>query len=99
MTPARITSKGQVTIPKPVRDRLGVQKGDALDFRFEGEHLLVEPVPHRSLLEFRGRFAVPQALDHDEERRRARADRAQRLIGIEQAVSLSSARFRRRLYS
>ena len=84
MPQARITSKGQVTIPKPVRDRLGVQKGDALDFRFEGEHLLVEPIQRRSLLEFRGRFAVPQALDHDEERRLARADRAQRRIGSEQ---------------
>lgn len=72
MAQARITSKGQVTIPKPVRDRLGVQKDDALDFRFEGEHLLVELIQRRSLLEFRGRFAVPQALDHNEERRRAR---------------------------
>jgi antitoxin PrlF len=83
MTQARITSKGQITIPKPVRDRLGVQSGDALDFRFEGERLLVEPILRRSLLEFRGRFAVPQALEHDEERRLARADRAQRRIGIE----------------
>ena len=84
MPQARITSKGQITIPKSVRDRLGVQSGDALNFRFEKEQLLVEPIHRRSLLEFRGRFAVPQALDHDEERRLARADRAQRLIGIEQ---------------
>lgn len=84
MTLARITSKGQITIPKPVRDRLGVRMGDALDFRFEGDHLLVAPIHRRSLLEFRGRFAVSQALDHDEERRIARADRAQRLIGSEQ---------------
>ncbi|MGI8912937.1 MAG: AbrB/MazE/SpoVT family DNA-binding domain-containing protein [Chloroflexota bacterium] len=78
---ARITSKGQITIPKPVRDRLGVQQGDALEFRFEGDRLLVEPIPHRSLLEFRGRFAVPAALNHEDERAMARSQRVQRLTG------------------
>ena len=29
---AKITSKGQVTIPKEVRDRLGVGPGDRLEF-------------------------------------------------------------------
>jgi AbrB family looped-hinge helix DNA binding protein len=28
----RVTSKGQVTIPKPVRDRLGIKTGTAVDF-------------------------------------------------------------------
>jgi len=27
-----VTSKGQVTIPKPVRDRLGIKPGDAVEF-------------------------------------------------------------------
>jgi antitoxin PrlF len=88
MPQARITSKGQIAIPKAVRDRLGVQKGDALDFRFEGERLLVEPIPRRSLLEFRGRFAMPQALGHDEERRLARANRAPRRSGLRVAIGL-----------
>jgi AbrB family looped-hinge helix DNA binding protein len=29
---ASITSKGQVTLPKPIRDRLGLDAGDRLDF-------------------------------------------------------------------
>ncbi len=29
---ARVTSKGQVTIPKPVRDRLGLKAGDEVAF-------------------------------------------------------------------
>jgi AbrB family looped-hinge helix DNA binding protein len=30
---AKLTSKGQVTIPKPVRDAMGLQEGDDLHFR------------------------------------------------------------------
>lgn len=32
MTSAVITSKGQITIPKPVRDGLGVESGDRVEF-------------------------------------------------------------------
>ena len=32
MPTAIITSKGRVTIPKPVRERLGIKPGDRVDF-------------------------------------------------------------------
>jgi len=32
-----VTSKGQVTIPKPIRDRLGIERGDAVDFELEAD--------------------------------------------------------------
>lgn len=45
MAIAKVTSKGQVTIPKSVRDRLGLRAGDHLDFRLDGNGILrVEPV-------------------------------------------------------
>jgi antitoxin PrlF len=37
----KITSKGQVTIPKPVRDRLGVGAGDAVDFEMASDGRIV----------------------------------------------------------
>lgn len=30
-----VTSKGQVTIPKPIRDHLGIKPGSAVDFRMD----------------------------------------------------------------
>lgn len=35
-----VTSKGQVTIPKALRDRLGLTTGVVLDFREEHGHLV-----------------------------------------------------------
>ena len=38
---ARITSKGQVTIPREIRERLGVTEGDQVMLISEGDHLIV----------------------------------------------------------
>lgn len=42
---ATVTSKGQITIPKEVRDRLDVEEGETLRFRFDedGSVRLVVP--------------------------------------------------------
>lgn len=36
-----VTSKGQVTIPKRVRDRLGIQPGNAVDFELAADGRVV----------------------------------------------------------
>lgn len=42
---ATITSKGQVTIPKPIRDRLRLEPGDKIDFALQEDgDLRVMPV-------------------------------------------------------
>lgn len=41
----RVTSKGQVTIPKHVRDRLGIAPGDDIGFREEGQAMVIEAMP------------------------------------------------------
>lgn len=42
---ATLTSKGQVTIPKPVRDYLHLQKSDTIDFKItdDGRVLIEKP--------------------------------------------------------
>ena len=54
---AKITSKGQVTIPKSVRDALGLHEGDELLFRVERSRVVVAKTP--DLLELAGSAAVP----------------------------------------
>jgi antitoxin PrlF len=39
----RMTSKGQVTIPKDVRDKLGIGPGSDIGFREEGGLMVIEP--------------------------------------------------------
>lgn len=80
MAVARITSKGQVTIPKQVREQLGLGAGDELDFRIEGERLEVHPIRRRRLSDFWGVFRVPKVLDFSEERVRAFRDQTRRLV-------------------
>lgn len=54
---ARLTSKGQVTIPKSVRRALGLQEGDSVVFRVEGGRAVLARTP--DLLELAGSVPVP----------------------------------------
>jgi AbrB family looped-hinge helix DNA binding protein len=40
----KITSKGQVTIPQAVRDRLGLQPGTTVEFEVEGDRVRIVKV-------------------------------------------------------
>lgn len=37
MPRSKLTSKGQTTIPRQVRERLGLRQGDAIDFVFQAD--------------------------------------------------------------
>lgn len=40
---ATLTSKGQITIPQEIRERLGVEKGDKIEFVTEGGVTYIRP--------------------------------------------------------
>ncbi len=48
MITAKVTSKGQVTIPKRVREKLGVQPGEAVGFEEKNGVLVVTKVLAKS---------------------------------------------------
>ncbi len=50
----RVGPKGQVVIPKVLRDELGIEPGDEVNFWRDGDHLALRPVRPQPL---RGRFA------------------------------------------
>jgi AbrB family looped-hinge helix DNA binding protein len=41
---AKITSRGQTTIPKSIRESANLVEGDVIAFEIEGDHLLVYKV-------------------------------------------------------
>ena len=44
----RISTKGQVVLPSPIRRRLGLQVGDPLDATIEGERIVLTPRKKRA---------------------------------------------------
>ncbi len=50
----RVGAKGQVVIPKALRDELGIAPGDEVGFWRHGDHVAVRPV--RRPPDLRGRF-------------------------------------------
>lgn len=73
---AKLTSKGQLTVPKAVRDALGLETGDRVVFRVEGEQAALARTP--DLLDLAGVVAVPadrRGVDWDDVRRITRETR------------------------
>lgn len=74
---AKVTSKGQVTVPKAVRDALGIKEGDEVVFRVEGNRAVLARTP--DLLDLAGSIRVPAAKRNvawDDVIRRTRSARA-----------------------
>ncbi len=40
---AKMTSKGQVTVPREIRERLGLKQGDGLVFEIQGDTITLMP--------------------------------------------------------
>jgi antitoxin PrlF len=58
-TSAKLTSKGQLTVPRAVREALQLTEGDRVTFRVEGDRAVLARTP--DLLSLAGSVAVPAA--------------------------------------
>ena len=83
MAISTLTSKGQITIPRAVRERLGIRQGDRLEFALDGERVVLQPAGVApvsrvagALGHLRGRRPVSAEAMRSAVRRRARAKRA-----------------------
>jgi len=78
---ARLSSRGQITVPKAVRDALRLKEGDHVLFRVEGRRAVLARTS--DLLELAGSVPVPagkRGLSWQDIRKRARRDRARRTL-------------------
>jgi antitoxin PrlF len=72
---ATITSKGQVTIPKEIRDVLGVHPGDAVDFAIQNGQVVVQSRLKPSALKgiLKGRVKRPLTVEQMRDAAKTRA--------------------------
>lgn len=76
---ATVTSKGQITIPKAVRDALGLTTGDSVVFAVSGDQAVLAKTI--DLLDLAGSIPVPndvEGIPWEEIRRRSRVARSGR---------------------
>jgi len=67
MARAKITSRGQITIPKDVRERLGLRPGDEIEFwEDQGGFRLQKHLPESPSRNYRGHLKHLAARDPDE---------------------------------
>lgn len=74
---ARVSSKGQITLPKAVRDALGIEEGDDVVFRVEGKTAVLAKTP--DFLELAATVRVPASKRNaawDDVIRRTRTERS-----------------------
>jgi len=53
MSYSTLTRKGQITIPKPLRDQLGLHLGDRISFHLRDKEIVLKPV-RRTILDLEG---------------------------------------------
>ena len=76
----KVTSKGQVTIPKEMRDQLGINDQDQLLFAVDGDRLIATPVRRKPLGELYGSLpATKPYAGHDKVRQKLRRDLGKRI--------------------
>lgn len=72
-----VSEKGQVTIPKRIRDQLGLRPGTLVEFRAEKGHLIgTKAVAEDVFRKWRGRGKLPGGRSTDAYLRQARDSRA-----------------------
>jgi len=73
----RVTIKGQVTVPKSLRERFGITTDTEVEFREErGKLVLVRKVPDTAVARLRGRIKrLPVGRDVDDYLRLTRGER------------------------
>lgn len=63
---ATIAERGQITLPKAVRDALGLTKGMQLTVELDGSRIILRKNAHDAVSRLRGRFKLPPGVTTDD---------------------------------
>ena len=63
---ATVAERGQITLPKAVRDALGLTKGTQLKVELDGSRIILRKNVDDAISRLRGRFKLPQGLTTDD---------------------------------
>jgi AbrB family looped-hinge helix DNA binding protein len=80
MTISKVGRRGQLTLPKEVRQKLQLKEGDHVAFYVQGEQVVLQPLT-QTLLDLRGSVPVNGVQDFEAIRDKVRARRAARHAG------------------
>ncbi len=72
-----ITVKGQVTIPKEIREALGLKPGDKVVFEKEGNTIVLKSA--KTLLDFRGYVKAKRYISTEEARKIIKQKRGEKI--------------------
>jgi AbrB family looped-hinge helix DNA binding protein len=63
---ATVAERGQITLPKAVRDALGLTKGSKLKVELEGGRIVLRKDVDDAISRLRGRFKLPAGMSTDD---------------------------------
>lgn len=69
---ATVAERGQITLPKPVRDALGLVKGTKLKVELEGDRIVLRKDVNDAISRLRGRVKLPPGVTTDDVMRELR---------------------------
>ncbi|MBW8890797.1 MAG: AbrB/MazE/SpoVT family DNA-binding domain-containing protein [Burkholderiales bacterium] len=73
---ATVAERGQITLPKAVRDALGLTKGSVLKVELDGGRIILRKNVDDALAKLRGRFKLAEGFSSTDEAMRALRGRA-----------------------
>jgi AbrB family looped-hinge helix DNA binding protein len=63
---ATVAERGQITLPKAVRDALGLTKGTLLKVELDGNRIILRKNVDDAISRARGRFKLPEGVSTDD---------------------------------
>jgi antitoxin PrlF len=69
---ATVAERGQITLPKQVRDALGLTKGTKLKVEIDGSRVILRKDVDDAISRLRGRFKLPPGMTTDDVMRELR---------------------------